>query len=104
MKSIKRLLLLIILSCGLLKSQVTETTGNKAAFIKEQGYLMASPLKSTKHVSDSLQGFNENTIKAFLISHNLTMSEYVSHIAFLKREFINNKYNLIKPPSSNSCP
>jgi hypothetical protein len=102
MKSLKISLLLIFASSSVFKSQVLETMGSKANFIKEQGYLMASPLKSTKHVSDSLQGFNENTIKASLISRNLTMSEYVSHIAFLKREFINTKYHLIKSISQNS--
>ncbi|MEI6022210.1 MAG: hypothetical protein WCR21_13870, partial [Bacteroidota bacterium] len=78
------------------KNVNTETTENsfKTNYIQNQNYLSKSSLKYFGN--DSLKGFDENKIRIELLSRGLSSNETHGYIEILKRQFINEKFALIK--------
>lgn len=75
----------------------------KSAYLANQDYLSPSASKAYKNsFGDSLKGFDEAKIKAELLAIGLGGQEFQGHLLHLKREYINNKYNIgLKLPVVN---
>lgn len=54
-----------------------------------------------QNYGDSLKGWDEKTIKTELINHGVYGKEYEIYSQYLKREYINKKYNLNSQPVNN---
>ena len=68
----------------------------KSSYIKNQGYLSSGSALSLYNAhGDSLKGFDETGQTRHLLAIGLEGAELNGHINHLKREYINNKYNLI---------
>ncbi len=80
----------------------------KKGFVEDQGYLNAnaSSFKNYVHFyADSLQGFDENTLKAQLLGRGFYGAEYMYVMNLKKREYIKAKYNIgIDPQSIGNKP
>src|SRR5436190_1029498 len=76
-------------------SQDQSQTDAKALYVNNQGYLSASSLKDYKtFYGDSLKGFDEEKVKANLLSRYPMTSEFINVMNYTKRNFINKKYKI----------
>src|SRR4051812_9921738 len=77
------------------------STGNaKTKYIQEQRYLSKNSFDGYSVVpNDSLQGFDEASMKADLFTKGVYGSEYINFIALQKRAYIKQKYNLNPAPA-----
>ena len=90
----KKLITYCLLSLNLI---VIGQTTPKERYINNSDYLSKNTLVDYKsYYGDSLQGFDEASMKVELLSRNVFGSEYINYIALVKREWINQKYG-IKP-------
>ncbi|WP_317897020.1 gliding motility-associated C-terminal domain-containing protein [Aurantibacillus circumpalustris] len=72
-----------------------DPTDPKATYINTQNYLSTSTLKDYRnYYGDSLKGFDEAAVKAELISRLYYGQEFISVMAFRKRDYIDQKYKL----------
>ena len=99
-------LLLTVLLCFVI-SIIYGQTPTKERFINNGDYLSKNSLTDYKsYYGDSLQGFDEASMKVELLRRNVFGSEYLNYIALVKREWVNQKYG-IKPSlpiNSNNKP
>ena len=95
----KKLITYCLLSLNLI---VIGQTTPKERYINNSDYLSKNSLVDYKsYYGDSLQGFDEASIKVELLRRNVFGSEYLNYIALVKREWVNQKYG-IKPLPINS--
>ncbi len=67
----------------------------KTDYIHKKAYLSESSTKDYKSFyGDSLDGFNEALIKTQLLNKGLYGSEFLGHLTYLKRQYIQSKYHL----------
>jgi len=72
----------------------------KTAYVNNQEYLSANSLKGyTSYYGDSLKGFDEARIKSGLLATGILGAELQNHMLTLKRNFINDKYDIGYKPT-----
>ena len=79
----------------------------KERYINNSDYLSKNSLVNYKsYYGDSLQGFDEASMKVELLRRNVFGSEYINYIALVKREWVNQKYGIkpLLPINSNNRP
>jgi hypothetical protein len=98
--------LLTVLLCFVI-SFIYGQTPTKERFINNGDYLSKNSLTDYKsYYGDSLQGFDEASMKVELLRRNVFGSEYLNYIALVKREWVNQKYGIkpLLPINSNNRP
>ena len=91
----------------LLNLTVIGQTTPKERYINNSDYLSKNSLTDYKsYYGDSLQGFDEASMKVELLRRNVFGSEYINYIALVKREWVNQKYGIkpLLPINSNNRP
>ena len=86
-------------------SATQEPSPAKMQYVQEQNYLSANSLVGFKNVyGDSLNGFNEMKIKHELLAKGIQGWEAAIYLQTLKRDFINDKYALVKKQEVTNTP
>src|SRR6185369_8019174 len=81
------------------QSPEKEPSEAKLKYVSNQNYLSSSSLVDYKSFyGDSLKGFTETKLKNEMLAKGIEGWEVAMHMQNLKRQFVNEKYNLVKKP------
>src|SRR4051812_11980243 len=89
-------LIIVFVIFSILKLTGQNPNGIKSNFIKSKAYLLKSGWTPNLQFADSLDGFDEQGQTKYYLDRGISSQELPGHMAHLKREYINNKFGLVK--------